>query len=303
MRAIWSFWSKPFENHYHQSWFSEIHHLYSWVLSVETARKHYPRTALYTDDSGARLLVDRLGLEFEFVSTSLNALSHHDPDWWTLGKIQAYKEQTEPFLHIDSDVYLWDRLPLETESASVFAQNPEHFSQGIWYYRPEEIEEAVASCPEGWLPEEWRWYRSEERAQRGECCGILGGQRVDFIQHYAAQALKMIDHPGNHDAWMSLPNKRTNAILLEQYLLSACFEHHAYRPDSPYCGIEIKYVFDSMEEAFDPSRSSRVGYTHLLGPSKRSQDAADRLERRVKQDYPAHYERCVEGLGVFGELV
>lgn len=303
MRAIWSFWSKPFENHYHQFWFSAAHHFYSWVLSVETARKHYPRTALYTDDAGARLLVDKLGLGFEQVHTSLNALSHYDPDWWTLGKVQTYRVQTEPFVHIDNDVFLWEPLPPETESAGVFAQNAEHFAHGIWHYHPEEFEGPLASCPGGWLPEEWRWYRSADLPQRGENCGVFGGHRIDFVQHYASQALKLIDHPGNQPAWVAMQNKRFNTILVEQYVLSACLEYHACRPDSPYRGIEIKYVFGSLEEAFDPKLSSRIGYTHLLGPSKREQDNADRLERRVKRDYPDHYERCIEMLGLVGETV
>jgi len=300
MRAVWSFWSKPFENHYHQSWFSDVHHLYAWVLSVETARKHYPRTALYTDDAGARLLVDRLGLEFEQVFTSLNALSKHDPDWWTLGKIHTYGAQTEPFVHIDNDVFLWEPLPSETESASVFAQNPEHFSDGIWYYHPEEFEEPLALCPRRWLPEEWRWYRSSGLPQRGECCGVFGGHHVDFIQHYASQALKLVEHPGNLPAWPSMKNRRFNSVVLEQYLLSACFEYHASRSDSPYRDLEIKYIFGSMEEAFDPKRSSQIRFTHLLGPSKRDSDNAYRLERRVRRDYPAHYERCIESQHIFG---
>jgi hypothetical protein len=302
MRAVWSFWSKPFESHYHRFWFSATHHFYAWVLSVETARRHYPRTALHTDDAGARLLVDKLGLKFEQVFTSLNALSDHDPDWWTLGKIHTYRAQTEPFVHIDDDVFLWEPLPAEAESASVFAQSPELFSDGVWYYHPEEFEAPVAMCPGGWLPEEWRWYRSAGVAQRGDCTGVFGGHRVDFIQHYASQALNLVEHPGNQPAWMSMQNRRYNGVVLEQYLLSACVEYHARRPDSPYRGIEMKYVFGSSEEAFNPKLSSRIGYTHLMGPAKRHHANAERLERRVKRDYPAHYERCMNLAGI-GEPV
>lgn len=300
MRAIWSYWSKPFEYHYHQRWFSPAHHLYSWVLSVGTARKHYPRTALHTDDYGARLLVDKLGLEFEQVCTSLNALSHHDPDWWMLGKIHTYSVQAEPFVHIDDDVFLWDPLPSVTESASVFAQSPELFSDGNWFYHPEEFEEPLATRLDGWLPEEWRWYRSAGLPQRADCTGVFGGHRIDFIHHYASQALKLVEHRGNQPAWAAMQNRRYNGVVVEQYLLSACVEYHSRRADSPYRGIEIKYVFGSAEEAFNPQLSSRIGYTHLIGAAKLDQDNAERLERRVKRDYPAHYERCIEIARDFG---
>src|SRR5262249_42856235 len=116
-RAVWSYWSKPYEARRHEPWPSERHHLLSWVLSTMTARRHYGETTLCTDDAGARLLVDGIGLEFEHVSTALNALHVSNPDWWALGKLYAYRMQTEPFVHIDSDVFLW--RPLSPDPASV----------------------------------------------------------------------------------------------------------------------------------------------------------------------------------------
>jgi hypothetical protein len=103
MRAVWSFWSKPFKTHHKQVWLTEQHHLFAWILSLETARRHYPDTALFTDDEGAYLLVDQLGLDFAHVSTELNALSKSDPQWWVLGKLWTYRSQIEPFVHIDND--------------------------------------------------------------------------------------------------------------------------------------------------------------------------------------------------------
>src|SRR6476646_849506 len=110
MRAVWSFWTKPFKEHHHDVWFSEKHHLLSWALSFETARKHYPETALITDEEGAELLVGHLGLEFEHVSTELSELRDADERWWVLGKLRAYCVQQEPFVHLDNDVFLWARL-------------------------------------------------------------------------------------------------------------------------------------------------------------------------------------------------
>ena len=53
MRAVWSFWSKPFKERRQGYWTSTKHHLMAWVVSVETARKHYTKTSLFTDDEGA----------------------------------------------------------------------------------------------------------------------------------------------------------------------------------------------------------------------------------------------------------
>lgn len=294
LRAVWSFWSKPFDAHHHQVWASVQHHLFAWVLSTKTAMRHYRPAVLYTDDAGARMLLDGIGLEFDEVYTELNALHGHDPLWWALGKLYAYRAQTEPFIHLDNDVFLWQPLPERLESAALFAQNAEYFIPGQSYYQPEAFEWALDGIEGAWLPPEWRWYRMRVLPQRAECCGVFGGKRVDFVKHYAAQAIKILEHPANQAAWVKLDEKIGHNILFEQYLLAACIEYHRRRADSPYCDIDIGYVFASLDEAFDPETASRVGYTHLIADSKRNRQLADRLEARIAREYPDLYRRCLD---------
>src|SRR5262249_40034698 len=158
MRAVWSFWTKPFVRREGSLWLSDYHALLSWVLSVETARRHYPDTSLVTDDEGTELLLDRLRLPFRHVSLELNHLRSQDADWWALGKLPAYRIQPPPFVHIDADVFLWRRLPARLESAAVFAQSPETLdleSPDTWY--PVRALEATLG-PRAWLPWAWRSY-------------------------------------------------------------------------------------------------------------------------------------------------
>src|SRR4051812_37750639 len=105
MKAVWSFWTKPYYAGRRASWYSELHHWLSWGLSVYTSRQHYPETCLVTDDEGARILVDGLQLPFEHVSTALNEMADQNPDWWALGKFEAYRQQQTPFVHLDADVF------------------------------------------------------------------------------------------------------------------------------------------------------------------------------------------------------
>jgi hypothetical protein len=295
MRAVWSFWSKPFAALRHSAWLSEKHHLLAWVLSTMTARLHYPATALYTDDAGARLLIDGIGLEFDHVSTALNALNAQDPEWWALGKLYSYSLQTDPFVHIDNDVFLWHPLSPDPGSVAVLAQNPEYLSAGHFYYRPEAFEKNIASGG-GWLPVEWRWYRINHLDQRGDCCGVFGGSRVDFIQHYATQAIRLMEEPRNRAVWYGVPDKSEHNLLFEQYLLAACLEYHRNSAQSPYRDVVISYVFSSAEEAFNSDVATRLGYTHLLCGAKRDPQLANRVEARVAKDHPAQYRRCIEYL-------
>jgi hypothetical protein len=294
MHAVWSFWSKPFAAYYQQRyWRSEKHHLLSWVLSVELGRRHYGMACLFTDDQGARMLVDGLQLNFDRVSIALNALDGHDLGWWVLGKLYTYRAQQEPFIHLDSDVFLWSPLPAELTAAAVFAQNPEHFyfeDQSL--YRVDPFMAAMTSL-DGWLPGEW-WTFASLRANRAVCCGVLGANRVDFIQHYAQSAIQVIEHARNQRIWPLL-GIRDN-IILEQYFLAGCLEYHRHKQGSPFEDVEIRYLFESAEHAFDGEHAARAGFTHLIGDAKCDAALTDRLERRVQQQYPETYERVLRYL-------
>jgi hypothetical protein len=292
MKAVWSFWTKPYLGHRRSSWPSAKHHLLAWVLSVEVARQHYPETWLVSDDAGARMLVDGLGLQFTHVSTDLNALAQHDPDWWALGKIYAYHLQTEPFVHIDADVFLWKRLPHRLECADVFAQHPEPISTGTPYYQPEQLERALNPATGGWLPDEWLWYRRTIKNQRAETCGIVGGNRTDFINCYAQASLRLVNHPCNQRALQSLPDKRMHTILIEQYLLAAFVEYYKASAMLPLGSVSIEYLFNSTADPWNPNLAAQAGFTHLVAGAKRNPRLAVRLENRVRRDYPELYERC-----------
>ncbi|AFY34132.1 DUF6734 family protein [Calothrix sp. PCC 7507] len=290
MKAVWSFWTKPLQANRQSIWVSEKHHMLAWVLSVETAKKHYPQTALFTDRQGAQMLVEELGLEFDQVSLELETLNNSDPEWWALGKVYTYRAQTEPFIHIDSDVFLWKPLPPRMESAPLLAQNPEYFVAGNSYYHPEGLEAAINTV-NGWLPDVWQWQRSHNNFQQAVCCGIFGGNAVEFIRYYADLAIQLVEHPSNQLAWNLLtPNTERN-ILFEQYLLGCCIEYHRHRPDSPYKNIDIQYLFASLDDAFIPENAAHAGFTHLIADAKRNQAIAQSLENRVRRDYPQYYER------------
>ncbi|HEX8276754.1 MAG TPA: DUF6734 family protein [Longimicrobiaceae bacterium] len=294
MRAVWSFWSRPFARHRAGSWGTERNHLLAWVLSTGAARRHYPRTALVTDSAGARMLVDGLGLEFDSVSTSLDALSGHDPSWWALGKLFAHREQAEPFVHLDTDVFLWKRLPSRLEGAPVFAQNPEAVHPERFPYRTELLDAAVDGTG-GWLPAEWRGYAGPART--AACCGVVGGADVDFIRWYAALAVRMLEHPANRAALRGLEDADQHMVSLEQYLLSACVAHHRERAGSPFRGVRLEYLFPSWEAATDERNAAEAGFTHLMCDAKREPGIVARIERRVMAEHPEAYERCLRYLG------
>lgn len=289
MRAVWSFWSKPYFAGYSR-WYTDWHHWLGWGLSLYTVSRFYPDTCLVTDDAGARILIDSLQLPFDHVSTDLNRLRNDDRDWWSLGKIEAYRLQEEPFVHVDADVFLWKSLAPELEGADVFAQNPEPIVPGATLYTPEQVENVIGS---GWLPAEWLWYRRLPKSV-SQCCGVLGGNRVDFINHYANTALQIIRDPRNRAAMKRLSEKSRHMLLIEQYVLSACVEYHRMQERSPFGGIKMRHIFASLDEALSPHAPVKAGFTHLAAGAKRNRRVSRDLEKRVQQELPEFYERCTD---------
>jgi len=291
VRAVWSFWSKPFYANRNIQWSAPLHHLLAWGLSLRAASRHYPETALVTDRAGKRLLIDQLGLPFAHVSTELERLAHLDPGWWAMGKLFAYSLQEKPFVHIDTDIFLWKPLPRALVESPVFSQCPEIYANDS---KPSlrEIEWAFGEAGTE-LPAEWRWVRSRGATHfREENCGILGGTNVAFLRHYAQTALDMVMRPENEPAWSRLPDKFSHNFSIEQFLLAACIDFHRHGHEPKFSGIEVRNLFSNVAEAGDPSRAARLGYTHLLGGAKAHPAVARRIEERARREDPAYFRRC-----------
>lgn len=295
LTALWSFWSPPYLASRESSWADDWYHWLAWGLSLHCAARHYPDTCLVTDTPGAHVLVDQLGLRFARVSTALDALAGADPGWWALGKLEAYRLQQAPFVHLDTDVFLWDRLPQSLETAAIFAQNPEAIVPGFSCYRPELLEAALA--PAGWLPEEWRWYRQQPTPWEAACCGIFGGSRTDLIAHYAGRALRLVNGAPNAAMLATLADKPSHMILPEQFLLSACLGYHRDRAGSAFQGVEMRYLFPDMAAASRPEVARERGFSHLAAGAKKDRRACRQIEALVRARLPDFYARCCAVLG------
>jgi hypothetical protein len=113
-------------------------------------------------------------------------------------------------------VFLWKPLIERLDAAPVFAQNPEYFIFGKhdatpWWYRPELFDTKVKKTG-GCLPPEWDWYFVHQR-NLTYCTGILGGNQVDFLNHYEDMALEIIQSPRNQAAFALMENKIGDCLL------------------------------------------------------------------------------------------
>lgn len=254
----------------------------SWALSCHSLREHYSQVELYTDQRGYDVLIGKLHLPYTKVHVVYDD-SLCLPRHWAIAKIRTYAMQTEPFLHVDGDIYVPRPLSREALSAPLVAQNREI---GTVYYR--RMMENVQRNGEIVLPA----YITE--ALRAESVasynmGMFGGHDLGFIHRYCQEAFMFLER--NHMNDYLLPHSRVCCNILFEQVFFAVLADLAGREVASVLGRAVKDEGYSGREFCDLSYWSQRPFFHLLGGHKRNPYNADMLRRTLLRLYPDVLER------------
>jgi hypothetical protein len=295
MKIIQSFWSLPvtnsregtFNNRLDGGWLRPELHLLSWAYSCLQLKKEYHEVELITDEAGKALLVDAMRLPYSSVSTSLEQIGHCDPDLWALGKLHAFARQTQPFLHVDGDVFIWGRFPQRIEKATLAAQNEEcNFS----FYKTVLEQLTELDC---YLPDAiWKNYESGNGINAYNA-GIIGGSRVDFFREFVKEAHVFIER--NSKKLALLPAGQLNAFY-EQHLFYSLARQRGYTVEC-YTSTKDKAIINRKFKGLQEFKGAPEAgsYIHLFGDdAKKNEAICTELERRMKLFYPVYYSRALE---------
>ncbi len=297
MKIIQSFWTNPIFNtggvtsHLDRlagGWLTHRSHLLSWALSCCLLRLHYESVELVTDTRGKEILIDKLQLPYTQVSCVLDSLDGYNPDLWALGKIVAYSKQSTPFIHVDSDVFLWSPFEKRLEQSPLACQNFDlnlkDYSLAINQIRKENF----------FIPA-----FVEEVAQSDvKACnaGILGGTDLDFFARYTSHALNFVDQ--NKELMTEGPWAHLN-IVFEQLFFYALAKKE---------GIEINPYFGEPDNGQEPVRLVRFhssphrnNYLHVISKYKKSQSYNMLIDQYLRMLFPEYYFRVIEILS--GSLI
>jgi hypothetical protein len=213
-----------------------------WQLSLHFLRRTFGRVELYADAPG-RAFAEGAALVYDAV----HELPPPHPGLervWSVGKLLAASQQTEPFLHVDGDAFV-RQAP---EPAPFIVQNVEHWRPGDDFY-------------------EW-WnavpFRPVPGAPIVSCCfGIFGGtafaeiadacrHSVDFLTEHADEMTALLNtHPCSPHLATCLVEQIWVPMLLKQ----------AHIEPTPY--LDEGRLWDSAVEkqffhAMDGKRSAIV---------------------------------------------
>ena len=280
MKIIQSFWSgQNKEIKDNRGWLSYEYHWLGWILSCNQLRKFYDEVELYTDSFGFEILIEKLQLPYTKVHVVLDEMDAYPKDLWAIAKLKTYQLQDEPFIHVDGDVFIWDKFPNDFVSGNLIAQNLENTTD---YYR--EMWNKIAPHLD-FIPDEILNYHNGF-SNLGCNMGIIGGNDVVFFQEYTKKSFEFINK--NKETWNEFNLFNFNIFFEQQLFYEMAHLQHK----------QISYLFgevwgDNSYLGFGNFQDipHKRFYLHLLGNFKRRLNICKFLETYVIRDYPITFER------------
>jgi hypothetical protein len=130
MNVIMSLWTKPCTDGKSHGFNNVQEMMESLVVSSNVAKKHYNEIHFYTDKLGMKWIEPYLKyLPFTKIEVCLDELNWLDDKYWSLSKMYVYNKQEQPFIHIDNDVFLWEKFPDGLFDNDFFFQEIEYFNE------------------------------------------------------------------------------------------------------------------------------------------------------------------------------
>jgi hypothetical protein len=260
-------------------WLAARFHLYSWALSAHGLARHNPLLTLVADSAAADLLAGQLQLPYNQVDLALDTFDNPFPKLWVLKKTLAYARQPGPFVHLDSDAYLFAPLPAELLEAPLFAQNLE-------FDHPYYVEAGE------WLASTWAplpaWAGANPQGEFWAVnAGLVGGRAPRFYQDFHAALLELL--AANEARLAQVPQWD----YLNTYLEQAAIVGFARERGQAFAGLlpqAIGYPYTYELDQFW-RLPGRCGYLHAMN-YKQNPAFCEQLAQRLRLASPELYERA-----------
>jgi len=257
----------------------------SMALSCVLLKKHYGHVSLYCNKRAKDFIINELGIPFDYVVTIPNILDDYKCcELWALPKIYTYSLQEKPFLHVDCDWYMFDKLDERIIQSDVIGQNIEYDDQFCNRNMLKKLIEGKANFPLDIVRE-----YGTESILRVVNAGILGGNNVGFLNEYVKCIFEFV----TSNRWLlyKLKDGFVNSIY-EQLFLYVMVKERGLKMGLCSEDLNLSTRFDWLP--IDFSFSPKKRYMHLLAGLKRRFDAYVFVCFYLHKVAPALQERIVK---------
>ena len=205
-------------------------------------------------------------------------------------KIVTYQDQNEPFIHIDTDVFMWEPIPQRLLIAPLVAQHRERDAN----FYMEVYKQIGIDCIQ--LP------RYLEECNDGKYinsynAGLLGGNDIDFFKSYLNEIVKFLDV--NKKRLLQSDRKFLYNVVFEQWLFYGLTKKKNKEVVTYYKDVITDF---DMEKARVPQQLlslEELDYLHVM--EYKDNIRCNRfIAYKMQAEFPQEYERILSVCKDFG---
>jgi len=287
MKIVQTLWTLPsldknsrtnLENRLSGGWLYPKYYYCAMAYSCLTLKKFYENIELVSDEFGADLLINKLKLPYTSVKILPDYFNSIPVGLWALPKIYSYSIQSEPFIHVDNDIFIWDEL--HKNDVGLLVQNFENLSDGY----DVGIQQIVDNCetyPDFLLGLDKYEFQSIN-------AGVFGGNDVNFIQKYTQFVFDFVN--ANLKNISHKDSGIINAIFEQLF-----FYQLAKAENKRITTVLPQEKFDNMANLVKFEQISfGCKYIHCLGKFKKNKNLCKQVEFRLYNDYPETYQKIIK---------
>ncbi len=205
-------------------------------------------------------------------------------DWfYCWPKIITYKAQSDAFIHIDNDIFMWTPLPSELRSAPLVAQHLERDSKFYMDVYNQIIKDNInipnyiKVCYDG------KYINSYN-------AGLLGGNDISFFQKYLFEIQKFID--SNVSQISASDRKFLYNVVFEQWLFFGMTKNHKRDVTTFYDKPITDFDMKEAHVPFQILSLEDLKYLHVM--EYKDNIRCNRfIAYKMQSDFPKEYERII----------
>lgn len=288
MKIVHSYYTKPWKHSKAFAasntfgWLTRDYHYFSWTLTSLQYLKHFGNIHLVTDKAGKELLIDTLKLPYSSVSLDLEYFEPFHPDLWIHSKLYVYSMQTEPFLHVDGDAFIWKRFDEAVMRAPFIACNREAIPEAKKFYQ-EAWKEVLANF--SYIPPIFNEAKKDSHNIVAYNAGVIGANDIGSFSEYVRQSLDIFQQ-----------NIKTIPLFIDIGRLGCFVEQHLLHAFSKEHDVAIKTVLPGdmlIDQSTDCIYNSVRNYSllHPISLYKKHPAVCELIECTLRQEFPESYYR------------
>lgn len=259
-------------------WFDKSFHYMSCALSCLKLSEFYP-VELITDTKGKDIFVEKIGLPFQKTRIDLEKIDY-PTELWAIAKIIAYNLQTEPFLHIDNDIFIWSELPEHIIKSNLVVQSIEEgFNHNRQYVY--DITNKFKYIPSSILDQ-----KKNKTNIDSINAGIIGGNNLNFIKEYSREAINFIEQ--NRSCLQNITNIKGFNLVFEQCLFY-CMA--IQKNEKITCLLDKRMNLEYRELVQFWEVPNINTYIHAIASYKEHYVIGEQIAQRLWYEYPEYFYR------------